>query len=154
MAEKDRCCTHIKDDGARCEVTFGLSPAGLCYHHDPERAEERAEARARGAAATNRQKRAKARTSFDPDRLPRLDSLEAAQQWLETSGRLRAEGLLTHSDMSSYARIVSEWVKAEGARVTSQELRDTRKDLDEIQELREELARLKARIGPELRVSS
>lgn len=45
-------CTHTKADGARCKMTSGLSEAGLCLWHDPDRRTEAQEARSRGGRSS------------------------------------------------------------------------------------------------------
>lgn len=128
-------CIGLKADGSRCGSTFGLSPEGLCYNHDPDRGTERSVARRRAAKLGGQAKARKytAPTPFDQDLLPPLDSLDAAQKWLEVVGRARAQGLLTHSDVSAYARLVSEWVKTQGARFVNEEVQRLQARLREIE---------------------
>jgi hypothetical protein len=47
-------CRHRRDDGTMCLSHIGLSRAGLCMAHDPERAERMAEARRSGVRSIRR----------------------------------------------------------------------------------------------------
>lgn len=130
----EKICTANRKDGEPCQADFGLFEDGRCWHHSqlPAVVEQRAKARARGGISTAK-KYTRQRSTFDPDDLPPLDSLAAAQTWLETVGRLRAEGRLSHNDVGAYARLVSEWVKAEGSRAVSEEVEALRARLEALE---------------------
>jgi len=102
---RDRC-QHVKDDGERCGVTFGLSDNGFCLHHDPERIEEAQAARKRGGEATAKKLR---KSGLDADDLPPLTSHEAAEIWTDRIGRAAATGSLPSSAAQAALRAVREW---------------------------------------------
>ena len=115
-----RQCAHVKGDGERCGVTFGLSDAGLCYNHDPERAEARQEAKSRGGKATAKKQRKG--TGLDMDELPPLVSHEAAETWTDVIGRAAATGRLSSSAANAALRAVKEWRESHDAGAVSERL--------------------------------
>ena len=127
-------CTATRSDGNPCRADFGLFADRRCWHHTkvPEVAEKRAAARMRGGLVTA-QRFTKKPSSFDPAALPPLDSLHNAQRWLEITGRLRAVGTLSHNDLSAFARLVAEWVRAEGSRAVSEEVQALRERLEALE---------------------
>lgn len=89
-------CTHIKDNGERCQVPNNLE-GGLCLWHDPARRERAKELRAAGsraAGAARRNRRIRTVSADDAPRPP--ETLEDAVEWLSwlgwavTVGRLDA----------------------------------------------------------------
>jgi hypothetical protein len=68
-------CAGTRKDGAPCGA-LALGPSGYCYTHDPERTEQRAEARRRGGRNSAKVVRLR---GFLPSRLvPVYEALEAA----------------------------------------------------------------------------
>lgn len=69
-------------DGGPCTVDFGLSDDnGLCYHHDPDRAEERSAARKAGGIATAK-KRSNERGLVDAPPPPQtIEDAKAYASW-------------------------------------------------------------------------
>ena len=114
-------CRHIKDDGERCGVTWGLSDAGLCLHHDPERAEEVMEARRRGGRATARKLHS---PGLAPSDLPPLDSPQAASKWLAIVGEAVATGRLGHREGATVVRAVEAFLKSHDAGEVTERLED------------------------------
>lgn len=126
-------CVFVKDDGERCKTTFGLSKAGLCFTHDPERARKRLKARRNGAKTANRG----IRTVDATDTPGELDSLEDVARWLKWTALALATGKID-------ARTGSEITKA------LKELRPTLERLAteaEVKALREQLRDLKRESG-------
>ena len=76
-------CEHIKADGERCKVTWGVSESsGRCFCHCPERAEERAESRRKGQAQSAHVRRRSVFRTVPPDRAPpRPETIEDAAAW-------------------------------------------------------------------------
>ena len=62
-------CRATKGDGTPCGVSWGLSPAGLCFLHDPDRKVTADAARAAGAGAVNAARRAGKYRTLDPQQL-------------------------------------------------------------------------------------
>ena len=83
----------------------------------------------RGGLAT---KRKTASPGLGPDELPELRSHQDAQSWLETIGRAVATGRLPDRQAQAAIRAVSEWVKAEGERATSEVLIELRGEIDRV----------------------
>lgn len=81
-------CTGTKANGEPCGTTLGLSPAGLCLSHDPERAAAAKAMRAEGGRAAAAAKRAKRATI--PDDVPPVPKTlaDAAKYfaWLVNAG--------------------------------------------------------------------
>lgn len=113
-------CQHVKDDGSQCGTAFGLSDAGLCFGHDPEREAERKAAKRAGAAAV--QAKAQKQKGLDPDELPPLDSHEAAETWADTIGRAAASGRIGSGAANAGLRAVKLWVEAHDAGQVSERL--------------------------------
>lgn len=127
-----RQCTAMREDGARCEITFGLcEECGECFHHCDHRAEERTEARRRGGKATARKLQA---PGLDADELPPLTDHASAKAWLEVVGRAVATGRLSNRDGNVVVRAVSEWVKAHGEELTAEVVEDLKRRVEELQE--------------------
>jgi len=79
-------CRHIREDGTRCGVTFGLVE-GLCWHHDPGRAKDADAARRKGlkaASQTSRRRRGGTVKTVDPTDAPGgpPQTAEEARQWV------------------------------------------------------------------------
>jgi len=70
-----RCKAKTKK-GIRCTVSWGLSDAGLCLWHDPDRRERAREVRSKGGKANKRK--------FDeaPPRLETLDDAVTCTAWV------------------------------------------------------------------------
>jgi hypothetical protein len=83
-------CGGTKKSGEPCTSTLGLSAAGLCLNHDPERAAAAREIRAAGGRATGAAKRAAKET-----RLTAPDDVPAAPRTLDDAVRYFA--YLTHA---------------------------------------------------------
>lgn len=80
------------------------------------------EAGRRGGKASSRSRR----KWLEPDEMPPLVSVEAAQVWLDSAGRACAEGRLTSSQANSITKAASEYLKS----------LETATMLDELEELR------------------
>lgn len=119
MSEYERC-QHTKDDGSQCGTAFGLSDAGLCFAHDPERATERKAAKVAGAKAVQ----AKARRSkgLDPEELPPLTSFESAEIWTDVVGRAAATGRIGSAAANAALRACKEWREARDGGLVSDRL--------------------------------
>jgi len=75
--------------------------------------------------------------SLTPETLGVLRTHEDAKRWLEEIGRAVVTGKVGNREAVAGIRAVEAWLKAEGERVTMQV----------VQELKEELARLKEDLG-------
>jgi len=113
-------CQHVKDDGERCGVTFGLSDEGLCIHHDPARRKLVERARSDGGRTTA-EKRRKRPKLHDSD-LPPLTSHEAAEVWTDEIGRAAATGRMSAAHANAALRAVKEWREARESGKVSERL--------------------------------
>lgn len=113
-------CVHVKDDGERCQSSVALSDAGLCFMHDPARAEAAARARKLGNEAV----KAKAREErgLEDAELPPLDSHASAERWADVVGRAVASGRLDASAGNVMMRCVREWREARSDGAVSDQL--------------------------------
>ena len=83
----------------------------------------------KGGLAT---KRRNTSPGLEPDELPELRTHEDAQNWLETIGRAVATGRLSDRQAQAAIRAVSEWVRAEGERQTSEVVNELRAEVDRV----------------------
>src|SRR5437868_422332 len=74
-------CTGTRRDGSRCGAPVA-GPAGLCFTHDPAKADERSAARRRGGR--NRASVVRLRGLVPPRLVPIFDKLEAALDEVHT----------------------------------------------------------------------
>ena len=104
-----KTCSATKTDGTRCKSPF-VNESGVCPAHQPDGQARMRERAKKGGDATARRYAA----TFDAANLPPLDSLEAAQQWLEAIGRGVASDQLTDRQANAITKAVSEWIKSQG----------------------------------------
>lgn len=137
MTERPHCL-GLKSSGDPCGSTFGLSPAGLCFNHDPDRREISRETKAAGGRAAGAAKRA-ARTPggrvAPEDVPPPPKNLEDAVRYFAWITHAVATGRLD-------ARTGHEAAYALNGFKAAAEKRDLER---EIAELRKELADAKRR---------
>lgn len=100
MATRPKRCRYVFPEGHeraghQCGTTFGISRRGLCFPHDPERAEEAAAARGQGGAATKGQRRRPRPRSLAEGDLPgELETAADAARWSSWATRAQAIGLI------------------------------------------------------------
>ena len=124
-------CGAETTSGNPCSTEFGLcDQCGLCFQHCDHRAEERAAAKRKAGHATAKKYKA---AGLKPDELPSLESLEAAQEWLEIIGRAVTTGRLTDKAARAAIQAVREWVQAEGARFTNEQLEAVQQRLEAVE---------------------
>ncbi len=134
-------CKGITRSGEPCRAPEHMvDESGYCHAHGPGARERMAERGRKGALSLRRKVKGSGLTEDD---LGALESYEDAKRWLETIGRAVATGRLGDRAAQAAIRAVSEWVKAEGERLTAQVL----------DELRDEVERLKAELGKSRRAT-
>lgn len=129
-------CVFVKDDGERCATGFGLSDAGLCYAHDPERAEERQEARKKGARTVNATRKT-IRTVALEDTPGELDSLEDVARWLKWTALALATGKIDARTGSEITKALKELRPTLERLATEAEVKALREQLREFKRERE-----------------
>ena len=138
-------CGRSTASGEPCRVDYGLCEScGACYHHDPHRAEERAERNRRGGLTTAAKIKAEAGPVTE-DELPPIRTHDDAEARLDFLHRAAALSRLPASSANAAIRGVEAWVKARADKLKSVELvklRDAVASLEaENDRLRRELAR-------------
>ncbi len=123
MAE--RKCQGTNASGEPCQnPAVGLD--GWCDAHRPGNEGEMRRRALKGAIASRRAK------GLGEDELGPLSSHEDAKRWLETIGRAVASGRLGDRAAQAAIKAVSEWVKAEGERLSKTVLDELRAEIDEL----------------------
>lgn len=131
-----RVCSAANKDGTPCRVTFGLSPDGLCFSHDPLRAVEHAASQtARGRASAERKRERRASLPAGMPRAPK--TLDDAVRWSAWAMHATATGIID-------ARTGHEVGYLANAFRGALEKRDL---LRQIEQLRAELAEAKKAAG-------
>jgi len=76
-------CEHVKPDGDRCKVTWGVSPtSGRCFCHCPERAEQRKEGRRKGQLQSSHVRRKSTFRTVPKGRAPPMpETAHDAADW-------------------------------------------------------------------------
>jgi len=76
-------CEHIKADGERCKVTWGIHPdSGRCFAHCPERAEQRKEGRRKGQLQSSHVRRKSTFRTVPRGRAPAMpETAQDAADW-------------------------------------------------------------------------
>jgi hypothetical protein len=89
-------CQAIRSRGERCKVDFGVDPeSGLCWHHDPKRADERRRAASQGGHSTAAIQRGnRRRTALAEDVPPEPQTVEDAIKWASWAVRAVATGVI------------------------------------------------------------
>jgi hypothetical protein len=130
-------CTFTKDDGTRCQVSNGLSDAGLCIWHDPERRQQVAEMRSKGARTAN-PKRAKhtARTVSAEDAPPAPESLEDCVRWSSWLTVAVTTGVLDARTTKEAVQAIRELRASLEKRDLEREVADLKRQLAAIQKPR------------------
>ena len=128
-------CKGITRSGEPCRAPEHMvDESGYCHAHGPGARERMAERGRKGALSLRRKVKGSGLTEED---LGALGSYEDAKRWLETIGRAVATGRLGDRAAQAAIKAVSEWVKAEGERLTA----------TVVEEVWEEVERLKAELG-------
>jgi len=135
MTEHTRCI-GIKNSGEPCGTRLGLSAAGLCLSHDPERVTAARESRARGGKATGEAKRATkaaeiaGRTALNIPPAPRnLEDATRYFAWLVDAG---ATGKLDARTVHECSFALKGFQSAAEKRDLEREIKALRKQLDEL----------------------
>lgn len=104
-----RRCAGVNVDGTPCTVPPELvMGSGYCFVHDPDRQQEVAAARARGAMSAAR----KLRRGLDEGELGPLESPADAQRWSRVTAAAVASGRITAQQGQSVARLLDQWNKS------------------------------------------
>lgn len=111
---QERQCQGTNADGSPCgsPASFVDPESGFCPSHDPDNREKIREAARKGGQAMARRMEKK---GLGDDELPPLDSPQAAERWLEATGRAVATGRLAHNEGKAVARLIREWLRAREA---------------------------------------
>ncbi len=104
---------------------------GLCPSHVPGAKKRLSEIGHRGGEATKRKFGGR---GLPRDALGPLESIHDAQRWLRLIAQAVGERMLTHSEGQSMTAAVREWVKAEDARVASEDLATLKAQISEVRE--------------------
>lgn len=111
-------CAHVKDNGERCAVDFGLcSCHGACFHHAPCRAEERAKAKSKGGNATKAKNAAKHTTATlraapESDAPAAPETVEDAKDALSWLSWAAMTGKVAPAVARDSAAVLREFIKA------------------------------------------
>lgn len=127
-------CEGMKADGTPCGAPASVVVDGYCPAHRPGASERMAEIGRKGAEATARRYRES--NGMNPAELGRLETYDDALRWLELTGLALARGDINHREAQAMARLLAEWIRGNGDRLTSQ--------------IVEELEALKAQLPPKV----
>jgi hypothetical protein len=143
MRASRQTCGAAKADGSPCPVAFALCPdCGLCYHHDPHRAEERRAARVKGGNVSkqrNAEKHGRAQFKAAPaaDAPGAPETVEDAKRALSWLSHAVLTGTIGPAVARDSATVLREFIKAV-----------EKADLEAgVAELREQVAKLREERG-------
>ncbi len=127
-------CTFVRASGARCKVTFALSPAGLCMAHDPQRRAQVEAARAAGGATAGSlvAKRAEKYRTATPEHLPQRrppKTLDDVVRWSSWAGWAVTTGLIDHGTCRELNRSLGTLGNALNKRDLLRRIRDLERTL-------------------------
>lgn len=115
-------CRALKKNGEPCRVFAGLSDAGLCMHHDPERTREARAMRRKGGKAS-------AARTRDPVVVPHpLETPNDAVLWSSWIATAVAGGVLDARRAMEATRAVNTFLKSYDAAKKIRELERQLKD--------------------------
>jgi hypothetical protein len=123
-------CLGTCKNGEPCKTTFGLSPDGLCFTHDPLRAVELAANRKARSEASGKRKQ-ELRASLPPG-MPRAPkTLEDAVRWSSWAMHATASGIIDSRTGHEIGYLVNAFKAAVEKRDLLKEIEQLRADLAE-----------------------
>jgi hypothetical protein len=148
-------CGATKADGSQCPVTAPLTAAGYCWPHDPEKANEMAEARRRGGRNAAARRRWLTPEEIR-EQLGPLESEADASRWAALLGYWGTAGLVRTDRVNAGCRVLDTWLRAhtkateavKAERLSHEDVLAQLEDTDPIEELTHKLARIAQRLQP------
>jgi len=107
----EHCRALAETTGQPCRVSNNLSPDGLCFWHDPDRAERLADARKRGGIIRARNMKSRL-TVPDGEAPPVPRTVEDAAQWAAWATHAVATGRIDHRTAHEVAYSLNALLRA------------------------------------------
>ena len=126
---QDRCRGQTKE-GKQCESPF-VDKDGYCPAHGPDGTQRMRDRGQKGGDATRRRFSG---AGLSADRLGSLETISDAQRWFRLIAQAVGERELSYSEGQSMTSSIREWVKAEDARVASEDLAALKAQIAEVRD--------------------
>jgi hypothetical protein len=125
-------CRFLKSNGERCGTTFGISPEGYCWHHDPQREEERRIARAKGGKHAAKGRRPWAADEDVPGGGPQ--TAQEAKEWASWLVSATARGLISDGVSQRVSTAINTFIRAHNAADMEREIRSLKSKIKELED--------------------